>query len=42
MNSVEPNPSRNTRKLMAKWEGPYKVKEVLRPETYKLENMDAT
>ncbi|XP_074346330.1 uncharacterized protein LOC141685103 [Apium graveolens] len=30
----------NTGKLMSKWEGPYKVKEVLRPGTYKLMNMD--
>ncbi|XP_074336655.1 uncharacterized protein LOC141673818 [Apium graveolens] len=30
----------NTGKLMPKWEGPYKIKEVLRPGTYKLMNMD--
>ncbi|XP_074377591.1 uncharacterized protein LOC141719106 [Apium graveolens] len=30
----------NTGKLMAKWEGPYKIKEVLRPGTYNLEIMD--
>ncbi|XP_074337785.1 uncharacterized protein LOC141674980 [Apium graveolens] len=30
----------NTGKLMPRWEGPYKVKEVLRPGTYKLMNMD--
>ncbi|XP_074352311.1 uncharacterized protein LOC141691471 [Apium graveolens] len=30
----------NTEKLMPKWEVPYKVKEVLRPGTYKLLIMD--
>ncbi|XP_074347019.1 uncharacterized protein LOC141685838 [Apium graveolens] len=30
----------NFGKLMPRWEGPYKVKEVLRPGTYKLMNMD--
>ncbi|XP_074377349.1 uncharacterized protein LOC141718873 [Apium graveolens] len=33
------NPT-NTGKLMPRWEGPYKIKEVLRPMTYKLINMD--
>ncbi|KAL8124074.1 hypothetical protein AgCh_011906 [Apium graveolens] len=32
----------NTIKLMPKWEGPYKVKEVLRPGTNKLLNMDGS
>ncbi|XP_074323556.1 uncharacterized protein LOC141690856 [Apium graveolens] len=32
----------NTGKLMPKWEGPYKIKEVLRPGTYKLLNMDGS
>ncbi|XP_074373600.1 uncharacterized protein LOC141713940 [Apium graveolens] len=32
----------NTGKLMPKWEGPYKVKEVLRPGTYKLLSMDGS
>lgn len=30
----------NTGKLMPKWEGQYKVQEVIRPGTYKLANMD--
>ncbi|XP_074351478.1 uncharacterized protein LOC141690590 [Apium graveolens] len=33
------NPT-NTGKLMPRWEGPYKIKEVLRPGTYKLMNLD--
>ena len=33
---------RNTGKLMPKWEEPYKVKQVLRPGSYKLERMDGT
>ncbi|XP_074342780.1 uncharacterized protein LOC141680456 [Apium graveolens] len=32
----------NTGKLMPKWEGPYKIKEVLRLGTYKLLNMDGS
>ena len=30
----------NTGKLQPNWEGPYKVKEVLHPGTYKLSHMD--
>ena len=30
----------NTGKLMPKWEGPYKVTEIIRPVTYKLKQLD--
>ncbi|XP_074355807.1 uncharacterized protein LOC141695462 [Apium graveolens] len=33
------NPTKNG-KLISKWEGPYNLKEFLRPGTYKLMNMD--
>ncbi|XP_074373920.1 uncharacterized protein LOC141714291 [Apium graveolens] len=33
---------RHTGKLMPKWEGPYKVKKVLRPGSYKLERLEGT
>ncbi|XP_074336453.1 uncharacterized protein LOC141673600 [Apium graveolens] len=36
---IEASDPTNIGKLMPKWEGPYKVKEVLRPGTYKLMNM---
>ncbi|XP_074377084.1 uncharacterized protein LOC141718606 [Apium graveolens] len=32
----------NTGNLMPKWEGPYRIKEVLSPETYKLMSIDET
>ena len=37
VSASDPN---NTRKLQPNWEGPYKIKEVLRPGTYKLSHMD--
>ncbi|XP_074336925.1 uncharacterized protein LOC141674099 [Apium graveolens] len=40
LQDIEASNPTNTGKLMPKWEGPYKVKEVLRPGTYKLLNMD--
>ncbi|XP_074353609.1 uncharacterized protein LOC141692614 [Apium graveolens] len=40
LRGTEASDPTNTEKLMPKWEGPYKVKEVLRPGTYKLINMD--
>ncbi|XP_074356001.1 uncharacterized protein LOC141695670 [Apium graveolens] len=40
LRDTEASDPTNTEKLMPKWEGPYKVKEVLRPGTYKLMNMD--
>ncbi|XP_017239647.2 uncharacterized protein LOC108212431 [Daucus carota subsp. sativus] len=40
LRDTEASDPTNTGKLMPKWEGPYKVKEVIRPGTYKLENMD--
>ncbi|XP_074342429.1 uncharacterized protein LOC141679980 [Apium graveolens] len=40
LRDTEASDPTNTGKLMPKWEGPYKVKEVLRPGTYKLMNMD--
>ncbi|XP_074374204.1 uncharacterized protein LOC141714590 [Apium graveolens] len=42
LRDTEASDPTNTRKLMPKWEGPYKVKEVLRPGTYKLMNMDGS
>ncbi|XP_074342972.1 uncharacterized protein LOC141680732 [Apium graveolens] len=42
LRDTEASDPTNTGKLMPKWEGPYKVKEVLRPGTYKLLNMDGT
>ncbi|KAL8155563.1 hypothetical protein AgCh_000811 [Apium graveolens] len=42
LRDTEASDSTNTGKLMPKWEGPYKVKEVLRPGTYKLMNMDGS
>lgn len=32
----------NTGKLQPNWEGPYQIKEVLRPSTYKLSYMNDT
>ncbi|XP_074377675.1 uncharacterized protein LOC141719189 [Apium graveolens] len=40
LRDIEASDLTNTEKLMPKWEGPYKVKEVLRPGTYKLMNMN--
>ncbi|XP_074359990.1 uncharacterized protein LOC141700112 [Apium graveolens] len=40
LRDTEASDPTNTGKLMPRWEGPYKVKEVLRPGTYKLINMD--
>ncbi|XP_074323487.1 uncharacterized protein LOC141660402 [Apium graveolens] len=40
LRDTEASDPTNTGNLMSKWEGPYKVKEVLRPGTYKLMNMD--
>ncbi|XP_074336258.1 uncharacterized protein LOC141673412 [Apium graveolens] len=40
LQDTEASDSTNIGKLMPKWEGPYKIKEVLRPGTYKLMNMD--
>ncbi|XP_074327822.1 uncharacterized protein LOC141665739 [Apium graveolens] len=42
LRDTEASDPTNTGKLMPKWEGPYKVKEVLRPGTYKLLNMDGS
>nr|XP_017217204.1 PREDICTED: uncharacterized protein LOC108194776 [Daucus carota subsp. sativus] len=42
LRDTEASDPTNTGKLMPKWEGPYKVKEVLRPGTYKLEHMDGS
>ncbi|XP_074336505.1 uncharacterized protein LOC141673658 [Apium graveolens] len=41
LRDTEASDPTNTEKVMPKWEGPYKVKEVLRPGIYKLLNMDA-
>ncbi|XP_074346181.1 uncharacterized protein LOC141684949 [Apium graveolens] len=40
LRDTEASDPTNTGKLMPRWEGPYKIKEVLRPGTYKLMNMD--
>ena len=40
LRDTEASDPTNTGKLMPNWEGPYKVKEVIRPGTYKLANMD--
>ncbi|XP_074342414.1 uncharacterized protein LOC141679960 [Apium graveolens] len=40
LRDTEASDPTNTEKLMPKWKGPYKVKEVLRAGTYKLMNMD--
>ncbi|XP_074377983.1 uncharacterized protein LOC141719499 [Apium graveolens] len=40
LRDTEASDPTNTGKLMPRWEGPYKVKEVLRPGTYKLMNMN--
>ncbi|XP_074336996.1 uncharacterized protein LOC141674174 [Apium graveolens] len=42
LRDTEASDPTNTGKLMPKWEGPYKVKEVLRSGTYKLMNMDGS
>nr|XP_017221119.1 PREDICTED: uncharacterized protein LOC108197890 [Daucus carota subsp. sativus] len=42
LRDTEASDPTNTGKLMPKWEGPYKVKEILRPGTYKLEHMDGS
>ncbi|XP_063939916.1 uncharacterized protein LOC135148542 [Daucus carota subsp. sativus] len=42
LRDTEASDPTNTGKLMPKWEGPYKVKEVLRPGTYKLGHMDGS
>ncbi|XP_074374866.1 uncharacterized protein LOC141716103 [Apium graveolens] len=42
LRDTEASDPTNTGKLMPKWEGPYKVREVLRPGTYKLLNMDGS
>ncbi|XP_074351525.1 uncharacterized protein LOC141690643 [Apium graveolens] len=42
LRDIEASDPTNTGKLMPKGEGPYKVKEVLRPGTYKLLNMDGS
>ena len=40
--AIEASDPRHTGKLMPKWEGLYKVIEVLRPGTYRLARMDET
>ncbi|XP_074362421.1 uncharacterized protein LOC141702693 [Apium graveolens] len=40
LRDIEASDPTNIGKLIPKWERPYKVKEVLRPGTYKLMNMD--
>ncbi|XP_074336525.1 uncharacterized protein LOC141673680 [Apium graveolens] len=40
LRDIEASDPTKTEKLMPKWEGPYKFKEVLRPGTYKVMNMD--
>ncbi|XP_074346507.1 uncharacterized protein LOC141685295 [Apium graveolens] len=40
LRDTEASDPTKTGKLMPMWEGPYKVKKVLRPGTYKLMNMD--
>ncbi|XP_074337069.1 uncharacterized protein LOC141674249 [Apium graveolens] len=40
LQDMEASDPTNTGKLMPRWEGLYKIKEVLRPGTYKLTNMD--
>ena len=40
LRDTEASDPTNTGKLMPRWEGPYKIKEVLRPGTYKLMNMN--
>lgn len=42
LRATEASDPRNMGKLMPKWEGPYKVKTVLRPGSYKLERLDGT
>ena len=42
LRDTEASDPTNTDKLMPKWEGPYRVKKVLRPGTYKLEHMDGS
>lgn len=42
LRATEASDPRRTGKLMPKWEGPYKVQEVLRPGSYKLQRMDGT
>ncbi|XP_074351323.1 uncharacterized protein LOC141690417 [Apium graveolens] len=42
LQDTEASDPTNTGKLMPKWEAPYKIKEVLRPGTYKLLNMDGS
>ena len=42
LRATEASDPRNTGKLMPKWEGPYKVKTVLRPGSYKLERLDGS
>ncbi|XP_074323515.1 uncharacterized protein LOC141660432 [Apium graveolens] len=42
LRDTEASDPTNTGKLMPKWEGPYKVKEFLRPGTYKLLNLDGS
>ena len=42
LRATEASDPRHTGKLMIKWEGPYKVKQVLRPGSYKLERLDGT
>ncbi|XP_074355737.1 uncharacterized protein LOC141695388 [Apium graveolens] len=42
LRDTEASDPTNTGKLMPNWEGSYKVKEVLRPGTYKLLNMDGS
>ncbi|XP_074351304.1 uncharacterized protein LOC141690396 [Apium graveolens] len=40
LRDTEASDPTNTEKLMPRWEGPYKIKQVLRPGTYKLMNFD--
>ncbi|XP_074342311.1 uncharacterized protein LOC141679824 [Apium graveolens] len=42
LRDTEASDPTNTEKPIPKWEGPYKVKEVLGPGTYKLLNMDGS
>lgn len=42
LRAMEASDPRHTGKLMPKWEGPYKIKHVLRPRSYKLERLDGT
>ena len=40
--ATEASDPRHTGKLMPKWEGPYKITQVIRPGSYKLSRLDGT